>query len=106
MSVYVEKNVYGLTDETAVTIKAAGGYGLFVHPWDRTPRWGAATNRRVYISLGVLNKKGREKKFTKKLKREGYHGDQLAFGEIFDRDEFVEGLIQAFPELQRREVAV
>lgn len=106
MSVHVEKDVYGLAGEVGVTVKNKGGYGILFHPWSRPDWFNGTADNRVYVSLGVLTKKGRVKKFSKKLKKDGFYKDQLDFADIFDREEFVEGLIQAFPELQRREVTV
>lgn len=57
-----------------------------IHPWDRKD-W--PIPREVYVGLGNLTKKGRGK------------ADDEYQTAIFDRDDFVEGLLAVFPELTR-----
>lgn len=62
-----------------------------VHPWDRYART-PHHDRSVFISVGWFSEAGEE-------------CDDLenpVWNAIVDRDDFVEGIIHAFPELQRK----
>ena len=81
--VVIESRDYGSGVEGEFTLRdgygESGGRQVIVHAWDR--RRG---ERAVYVELRELD------------------GDENLSNIIVDRDQFVEGLLAAFPELQRK----
>lgn len=73
-------------EEIEVVISNERTRRIRIHPWDRQ---GWEVPREVFIELGNLTKKGR-----------GRADDEYQTA-IFDRDDFVEGLLAVFPELTR-----
>ena len=62
-----------------------------VHPWDRVWPGDEAPDRSVFVSIADVRGDGSP-----------VDPERSEFNEIVDREEFVEGLLAVFPELQRR----
>lgn len=92
--------------ETQMILRSADEYQrIVIHPWDR-PSWAGTRDRSVAVTLGLLDKNGHVKTITKKRKKNGWTEENAATIDIFDRDQFIEGILAVFPELQRNPVSV
>lgn len=78
-----------------ITNEDEDGYQkVYIHPWHRIHR-GYGESHEVYISVGVYNEDGDGPENL---------GENNMWNIIVDREDFVEGLIQTFPELKRADV--
>lgn len=91
-TVKIIRGVYG-SNESQVVIGDGDkdGRRIVIHPW----RKGVSdrNSSSVFVAAGTLTKKGFEK--------QNKDGEEDYTNAIFDRDDFVEGLLAVFPELTR-----
>lgn len=92
MSIHAREFNVGYGAEKSVVVSADKNDRIIVHPWDR---FGWESPREVFIAVGALTKTGDEK-YEADDPRHGYQNV------IVDRDDFVEAMLEVFPELERR----
>ena len=91
-----EFTVHEFPPEQSILPEADGSYDyplyVRVHPWARKNRFTQNTDREVFVEVGY-----------KPWPHDEKADPQPSWCIIVDRDEFVQGLLETFPELKRAE---